>query len=63
MITGFSIIFSFGDIQFYYFSVDQPWYNGIKWVIIVIITIVKEVCQFSQSIVRQRINDNYNCKP
>ena len=23
---------SFGDIEFYYFSVDQSWYNGIKWI-------------------------------
>ena len=22
----------FGDIEFYYFAVDQSWYNGIKWV-------------------------------
>ena len=25
---------SFGDIEFYYFSVDQSWFNGIKWVIV-----------------------------
>ena len=25
---------SFGDIEFYYFSVDQSWYKGIKWVIV-----------------------------
>ena len=25
---------SFGNIEFYYFSVDQSWYNGIKWVIL-----------------------------
>ena len=25
---------SFGDTEFYYFSVDQSWYNGIKWVIV-----------------------------
>ena len=25
---------SFGDIEFYYFSVDQSWYSGIKWVIV-----------------------------
>ena len=25
---------SFGDIEFYYFSVYQSWYNGIKWVIV-----------------------------
>ena len=24
---------SFGDIEFYYFSVDWSWYNNIKWVI------------------------------
>ena len=23
---------SLGDMEFYYFSVDQSWYNGIKWV-------------------------------
>ena len=28
-----------------------------------IITIVKDVYQFSQSITRQKIKDNYNCKP
>ena len=25
---------SFGDIEFYYFSVDQSWINGIKWVLV-----------------------------
>ena len=25
---------SFGDIGFYDFSIDQPLYNGIKWVIV-----------------------------
>ena len=25
---------SFGDIEFYCFSVDQSWFNGIKWVIV-----------------------------
>ena len=25
---------SFGDTEFYYFSVDQSWYNGIKWIIV-----------------------------
>ena len=25
---------SFGDIEFYNFSVDQSWYCGIKWVIV-----------------------------
>ena len=24
----------FGDIKFYYFSVDQSWHNDIKWVIV-----------------------------
>ena len=46
---------SFGDIEFYYFSVDWLWYNGIKWVI-GIVTIVKDVYQFSQSIARPKKN-------
>ena len=25
---------SLGDMEFYYFSVDQSWYSGIKWVIV-----------------------------
>ena len=25
---------SFGDIEFYYSSVDQSWYNDIKWIIV-----------------------------
>ena len=25
---------NFSDIEFYYFSVDQSWYNGIKWAIV-----------------------------
>ena len=25
---------SFGDLEFYYFYVDQLWLNGIKWVIV-----------------------------
>ena len=37
----------FGDMEFYYFSVDPSWYNGIKWVTV---TIVKDVCQFSKSV-------------
>ena len=33
MITPLLLNPSFGDIEFYYyFSVDQSWYNGIKWV-------------------------------
>ena len=44
---------SFGDIEFYYFSVDWLWYNGIKWVI-GIVTIVKDVYQLSQSIARPK---------
>ena len=51
---------SSGDTEFYYFSVDQSWYNGIKSYII---TIVKGVYQFSQSIYKQKTKDNYNCKP
>ena len=26
---------NFGDIDFYYFSVAQSWYNGIKWVTVI----------------------------
>ena len=40
---------SFGDIEFYYFSVDQLWYSGVKWDSY-LITIVKDVYQLSQSI-------------
>ena len=54
---------SFGDIELYYFSVDQSWYSGIKLSSSYIITIVKNVYQFSQSIVRQKIKDNYNSQP
>ena len=43
---------TFGDIEFYHFSVDQPWYNGLSNNYI--ITIVKDVYQFSQSIARQK---------
>ena len=25
---------SFGDTEFYYFSVDQSWYNSIEWIIL-----------------------------
>ena len=25
---------NFGDIEFYYFSVDQSCYNGIKWIMV-----------------------------
>ena len=51
-----------GYTEFYYFSVDQSWYNGIKSNSY-INTIVKGVYQFSQSISKQKIKDNYNCKP
>ena len=44
----FLLNYSFGDTDFYYFSVDQTWYNGIKW--------VKDVYQFSQSIYWQMKN-------
>ena len=53
---------SFDDIEFYYFSVDQSQYNGIKW-LVDIVAIVKYVYQFSQSVVRPKRKDNYNCKP
>ena len=53
---------SSGDIEFYYFSVDQSWHNGIESNSY-IITIVKGVYQFSQSISKQKKKDNYNCKP
>ena len=62
MIISFSIeLYRFGEIEFYYFSVDQSWYNGIKVSNSYIITVVKEVYQFSQSIARQKIK--YSCKP
>ena len=25
---------TFGNTEFYYFSVDQSWYNGIKWLVV-----------------------------
>ena len=53
---------SSGDIEFYYFSVDQSWYNGVESNSY-IITIAKGVYQFSQSISKQEITDNYDCKP
>ena len=28
---------SFHNIEFYYLSVDQSWYNGIKWVTVTIV--------------------------
>ena len=53
---------SFDDIEFYYFSVDQSQYNGIKW-LVDIVAIVKYVYQFLQSIARQKVKDNCSCKP
>ena len=58
MITDFLLNTCFGDIEFYS-SVDQSWYNGINSYII---TTVKDVYPFSQSVARQKIKDNYNCK-
>ena len=54
MVTGSSVRSNFGEIEVYYFSVGQSWYNGIKWVDSYIITIVKDVCQFSQSKARKK---------
>ena len=51
---------SFDNTEFY-FSVDLSWYNGIKWVIVNHNS--KRCYQFSQSIARQKIKDNYYCKP
>ena len=51
-----------GDMEFYCFSVDQSWYNGIKLSSSYIITIVKDVYQFSQSIARQKLKENSICK-
>ena len=48
MVTGFSVRSNYGEIEVYYFSGGQSWYNGIKWEDSYIITIVKDVCQFSQ---------------
>ena len=43
--------------------IDQSGYNGIK-MSIYIITIVKDIYQFSQSIARKKKKkDDYNCKP
>ena len=44
---------SFSDIEFQLSSVEQSWYNGIKKNNSYTITIVKDVYQFSQSIIRQ----------
>ena len=60
MITCFSIKWYCQWYEILLFSVDQSWYNGIKWIII---TIVKDVYHFSQSTARQKIKDNYNWKP
>ena len=49
-------------VMFCYFSVDQSWYNGVESNSY-IITIAKGVYQFSQSISKQEITDNYDCKP
>ena len=70
MIAGFSIkscnrgirVLLFRDIEFYYFSVDQSWYSVIVTKSY-IITIVKDVYHFPQSIARWKIKDNYNCNP
>ena len=52
---------SFSDIEFIIFLLN----NDDKMVLSnsYIITIVKDVDQFSQLIARQKIEDNYNCKP
>ena len=46
---------SFSDIEFQLSSVEQSWYNGIKKNNSYTITIVKDVYQFSQSIIRQTL--------
>ena len=46
---------SFDNTEFYYFSVDQSWYNGIKMNNCCIITVIKDGSQFSQSIARPKI--------
>ena len=51
MIACFSIKWYFQWYGILLFSVDQSWYNGIKWIII---TIGKDVYQFSQSTARQK---------
>ena len=45
---------SFSDTEIQLFTVEQSWYNGIKKNNSYTITIVKDVCQFSQSIIRQK---------
>ena len=48
---------SFGDTEFCYFSVDQSW---LQWCYVsnsYIITVVKDVHLFSQSIARQKIKE------
>ena len=53
---------SFDDIEFYYLfplTNHDTMVSGNSY----IITIVKDVYQFSQTTFRQKIKDNYNCKP
>ena len=61
------------DYRFFYYMVVLVIQNSVIFLLTnhntmvlsnsYIITIVKDVCQFSQSITRQKIKDNYNCKP
>ena len=56
------IVILSNNIKLYYFLLtnhDIKMNNHNKK----IITIVKDVYQFSQSIARHKIKDNYNCKP
>ena len=61
------------DYRFFYYMVVLVIQNSVIFLLTnhntmvlsnsYIITIVKDVCQFSQSITRQKIKANYNCKP
>ena len=61
------------DYRFFYYMVVLVIQNSVIFLLTnrntmvlsnsYIITIVKDVSQFSQSITRQKIKDNYNCKP
>ena len=53
---------NFSDIKFYYFLLtnhDTIIKTNTSW----IITIVKDIYMFLQLITRQKIEDNYSCKP
>ena len=54
---------SFGDKEFYYFPVDQSWYNSIKWVKLHNHNSKRCLSVFTVNSHTNKIKDHYNCKP